>query len=237
MAPIRRWKPCRTSRPRCWRCTAETDPRIDAGIPAIEDAMKKNNKIFEKMIYPGAGHAFHNDTGRGLQPGGRRRMRGSACWSGSPSMSRGRGRIANGSPDMARRSKPDRRLKTSCAECQRQRTSMTEVIASPSDPQLIHRICHTCGTQFAAMEKPPSTVRSADDERQYIGMGGQRWTTLASPSGDASQPDQAHRTRVDGHWRRAILRHRATGVTGPVTGRECPLGLHQPDRRSPRSRP
>lgn len=42
----------------------ETDARINAGIPAIEEAMKKNDKIFEKMIYPGAGHAFHNDTGR-----------------------------------------------------------------------------------------------------------------------------------------------------------------------------
>jgi len=46
----------------------ETDTRIDAGIPAIEDAMKKNNKVFEKMIYPGAGHAFHNDTGRAYNP-------------------------------------------------------------------------------------------------------------------------------------------------------------------------
>jgi carboxymethylenebutenolidase len=45
-----------------------TDQRIDAGIPAIEDAMKKNNKVFEKMIYPGAGHAFHNDTGQAYNP-------------------------------------------------------------------------------------------------------------------------------------------------------------------------
>ena len=46
----------------------ETDARINAGIPAIEEAMKKNNKTFEKMIYPGAGHAFHNDTGRAYNP-------------------------------------------------------------------------------------------------------------------------------------------------------------------------
>lgn len=25
--------------------------------------MKQNGKTFEKVIYPGAGHAFHNDTG------------------------------------------------------------------------------------------------------------------------------------------------------------------------------
>lgn len=46
----------------------ETDQRINAGIPAIEEAMKKNNKVFEKQIYPGAGHAFHNDTGRAYNP-------------------------------------------------------------------------------------------------------------------------------------------------------------------------
>jgi carboxymethylenebutenolidase len=46
----------------------ETDARINAGIPAIEEAMKTNNKVFEKMIYPGAGHAFHNDTGRAYNP-------------------------------------------------------------------------------------------------------------------------------------------------------------------------
>jgi carboxymethylenebutenolidase len=41
----------------------ELDTRITSGAAAIEDAMKKNNKVFEKIIYPGANHAFHNDTG------------------------------------------------------------------------------------------------------------------------------------------------------------------------------
>lgn len=40
-----------------------TDTRINAGIPDVENAMKANNKTFEKLIYDGAGHAFHNDTG------------------------------------------------------------------------------------------------------------------------------------------------------------------------------
>ena len=39
------------------------DTRINAGIPAVEDALKKANKTFEKMIYDGANHAFNNDTG------------------------------------------------------------------------------------------------------------------------------------------------------------------------------
>ena len=41
------------------------DARINAGIPAVEDAMKKANKTFEKMIYDGANHAFNNDTNPG----------------------------------------------------------------------------------------------------------------------------------------------------------------------------
>ena len=39
------------------------DTRINAGIDAIEAAMKQNNKTFEKQIFPGAKHAFNNDTG------------------------------------------------------------------------------------------------------------------------------------------------------------------------------
>jgi carboxymethylenebutenolidase len=39
------------------------DQRINAGIPDLEAAMQQHNKTFEKIIYPGANHAFHNDTG------------------------------------------------------------------------------------------------------------------------------------------------------------------------------
>jgi carboxymethylenebutenolidase len=44
------------------------DERINSGIPAIEEAMKQNNKVYEKVIYPNAGHAFHNDTGPRYNP-------------------------------------------------------------------------------------------------------------------------------------------------------------------------
>lgn len=46
----------------------EQDNRINSGIPAIEEAMAANNKIYEKMIYPNADHAFHNDTGSRYNP-------------------------------------------------------------------------------------------------------------------------------------------------------------------------
>jgi carboxymethylenebutenolidase len=42
----------------------ETDTRINQNIPAIEQAMRQFNKTFESRIYPGAGHAFNNDTGQ-----------------------------------------------------------------------------------------------------------------------------------------------------------------------------
>ena len=46
----------------------EQDNRINSGIPAIEEAMQANNKIYEKVIYPNADHAFHNDTGSRYNP-------------------------------------------------------------------------------------------------------------------------------------------------------------------------
>jgi carboxymethylenebutenolidase len=39
------------------------DARINAGIPALEEALKKAKVTYEMKIYPGANHAFHNDTG------------------------------------------------------------------------------------------------------------------------------------------------------------------------------
>ena len=41
----------------------ELDNRINSGIPGIEEAMSANNKVYEKVIYPNADHAFNNDTG------------------------------------------------------------------------------------------------------------------------------------------------------------------------------
>jgi hypothetical protein len=39
-------------------------------------------------------------------------------------------------------------------------------------------ICATCGVQFAATPEPPEHCPVCEDERQYIGWSGQRWTTL-----------------------------------------------------------
>lgn len=41
---------------------AGEDERINAGIPAYEQALKANGKTYEVHIYPGAMHGFNNDT-------------------------------------------------------------------------------------------------------------------------------------------------------------------------------
>lgn len=49
-----------------------------------------------------------------------------------------------------------------------------------------HFICTTCGTQHAESEAPPGRCVICEDERQYIGWGGQRWTTLDELRADHS---------------------------------------------------
>ena len=41
---------------------AGLDERINAGIPAYEEALKKNNITYELYTYEGVNHAFHNNT-------------------------------------------------------------------------------------------------------------------------------------------------------------------------------
>ena len=41
-----------------------------------------------------------------------------------------------------------------------------------------HFICKTCGTQYVESDKPPTKCEICQDERQYVGWGGQQWTTL-----------------------------------------------------------
>jgi hypothetical protein len=45
---------------------------------------------------------------------------------------------------------------------------------------MIHPLCETCGTQFAASAAPPARCPICEDERQYIGWQGQSWTTHAA---------------------------------------------------------
>lgn len=51
-------------------------------------------------------------------------------------------------------------------------------------------LCLTCGAQYAPAAEPPSTCPICLDERQYVGIEGQRWTTLAELAA-------AHRARIE----------------------------------------
>ncbi|MCQ3937543.1 MAG: MBL fold metallo-hydrolase [Chloroflexi bacterium] len=39
-------------------------------------------------------------------------------------------------------------------------------------------ICKTCGTQYPESDVPPARCLICEDERQYVGINGQQWTTL-----------------------------------------------------------
>jgi len=42
----------------------------------------------------------------------------------------------------------------------------------------VNFICITCGTQFVDSASPPVRCPICEDERQYVGLEGQKWTTL-----------------------------------------------------------
>lgn len=51
-------------------------------------------------------------------------------------------------------------------------------------------ICVTCGVQYNETENPPAHCLICEDERQYIGHNGQRWTTMAELQHD-------HQNRIE----------------------------------------
>ncbi len=46
-----------------------------------------------------------------------------------------------------------------------------------------HYICTTCGTQYPESDHPPDKCSICEDERQYVGLKGQEWTTLQAIKG------------------------------------------------------
>jgi len=47
---------------------AGEDARINAGVPALEEVLKAEGKNYKFVTYPGANHAFFNDTGSRYHP-------------------------------------------------------------------------------------------------------------------------------------------------------------------------
>jgi hypothetical protein len=52
-----------------------------------------------------------------------------------------------------------------------------------SDSTRAHYLCVTCGTQYAETDGPPPACAICEDERQFVGWEGQRWTTLQQTKG------------------------------------------------------
>ncbi|HKW73129.1 MAG TPA: MBL fold metallo-hydrolase [Candidatus Dormibacteraeota bacterium] len=77
-------------------------------------------------------------------------------------------------------------------------------------------ICATCGAQFAATDAAPLQCPICEDERQYIGWSGQRWTTL-----DELRAKHRHQVRED------------LGVTGIGTEPSFAIGQRALLVRSP----
>ena len=52
---------------------AGDDTRVNSGKDAIEAQLKKAGVVYQLNVYPGVGHAFHNDTGQAYNPDQARR--------------------------------------------------------------------------------------------------------------------------------------------------------------------
>ena len=69
-------------------------------------------------------------------------------------------------------------------------------------------ICRTCGVQHPDTGQPPSSCAICDDERQYVGWGGQRWTTM-----DELAADHA-----------VVVREEEPGLSASGSSRRSPSG-------------
>ena len=49
-----------------------------------------------------------------------------------------------------------------------------------TEQNAVDYICRTCGTQYPASARPPEHCPICEDERQYVGLKGQQWTTLSA---------------------------------------------------------
>ena len=76
------------------------------------------------------------------------------------------------------------------------------------DIELNNYICTTCGTQYLAAPAQPVECRICTDDRQYVNLKGQEWTTLEALRGD-------HRN---------VLRTLEPGLTGIRTEPQIAIG-------------
>ena len=60
---------------------AENDERINASWPPLKEALDAAGKTYQLAVYPGVGHAFHNDAGQNYNEGAARdAYQGTVAW-------------------------------------------------------------------------------------------------------------------------------------------------------------
>ena len=89
-------------------------------------------------------------------------------------------------------------------------------------------LCVTCGTQFPPADHSPERCPICEDERQFVGLQGQQWTTL-------DKLRQTHRNslyqggRELGNNDLAGIWDRTAGTACANRQRQHSLGLREPD--------
>ena len=91
-------------------------------------------------------------------------------------------------------------------------------------------VCITCGTQFSPSVEPPAACPICEDDRQYVGLDGQKWTTLDELRQRSRERIRSDGSRRHGHPDEAFVCHRTARVSDRIAGRQCPVGLRDPAR-------
>src|SRR5438094_568702 len=73
---------------------------------------------------------------------------------------------------------------------------------------MVAYICATCGVQHEPSDEPPDHCVICEDERQYVGWSGQRWTTLEELWAGMTL------IRVGGHFDGGTIMHWPGGAEG-----------------------
>ena len=86
-------------------------------------------------------------------------------------------------------------------------------------------ICRTCAVQQPDTPEPPGNCPICDDERQYVGWGGQQWTTMAELARDHAVVLREEEPGLAGIGLEPAVAHRAAGPAGAHAAGQRAVGL------------
>lgn len=84
--------------------------------------------------------------------------------------------------------------------------------------------CATCAAQFPQSEQPPTACPICEDERQYVALAGQQWTSreeLISRSGPTLPAGTQACWQMGRHAPSWMHASASTGARQPYTGQLC----------------